>query len=163
MKRKIISLQVLLLCLFFPITVCSQTAYAYLEDGVLTFKYGNRPNTGCDWEIPEHAYSPIGWYGKDIYEVEFDPSFAAARPTTLNGWFQNCTALWRITGLQYLNTSQVTNMASMFYNCPLLTEIDLRPLDTRNVTDMSYMFSGCSKLKRLDFSRFMTENLTKLV
>ncbi len=162
MRRIVTSLLVLTLCFAFPIKVWPQTAYAYLEDGVLTFKYGDRPNSGSDWVIPEHSYSPIGWYGKDIYEVEFDPSFAVVRPTACNSWFQNCSGLWRITGLQYLNTSQVTTMAHMFDNCPLLTEIDLLPLDTRNVTDMSYMFRGCSKLKRLDFSQFMTGNLTNM-
>ena len=162
MRRIITSLIAFTLCFVFPIKGWSQTAYAYLEDGVLTFKYGNRPNSGCDWVIPEFSYSPIGWYGMDIYEVVFDPSFAVVRPTTCNGWFENCSGLWRISGMQYLNTSQTTNMASMFKNCPLLTEIDLSNFDTRNVTDMSNLFSGCSKLKRLDLSGFITGNLTKM-
>lgn len=38
-----------------------------------------------------------------------------------------------ITGLEYLNTSQVTNMGRMFEQCRLLTEIDLSHFNTADV------------------------------
>lgn len=43
-----------------------------------------------------------------------------------------------------VDTSNVTNMDNMFYNCSALTTIP--QLDTSNVTNMSAMFSGCSAL-----------------
>lgn len=43
-----------------------------------------------------------------------------------------------------LNTSNVTNMNSMFQNCTNLTEIPL--LNTSSVTNMQNMFSGCTSL-----------------
>ena len=51
------------------------------------------------------------------------------------------------------NTSGVTNMFDMFYNCKKLTNIiGLSTLDTSNVTNMSYMFSDCSSLTIIDLS-----------
>ena len=47
---------------------------------------------------------------------------------------------------------EVTNMASMFYNCSALTSIDLSKFNTGKVTAMSYMFSGCKSLKGLDLT-----------
>ncbi|MCR4852111.1 MAG: cellulase family glycosylhydrolase [Prevotella sp.] len=51
-----------------------------------------------------------------------------------------------IEGLEYLNTSNVTNMAYMFNGCSALTSLDISNFDTQNVTDMSGMFKDCSLL-----------------
>lgn len=55
--------------------------------------------------------------------------------------FENCKLLTRIP---LLNTSKVTNMNSTFDDCSSLTEIPL--IDTSKVTYMAYVFSGCSSL-----------------
>lgn len=47
----------------------------------------------------------------------------------------------RIVYLPKIDTSGVTNMNSMFYNCYSLVSIPL--LDTSSVTNMSYVFSSC--------------------
>lgn len=47
--------------------------------------------------------------------------------------------------LEGLDTSNVTNMTYMFYNCSNLTTIP--QLDTSNVTDMTYMFYNCLRLE----------------
>ena len=44
------------------------------------------------------------------------------------------------------NTSNVTNMGSMFRDCSSLTSLDLSNFNTSNVTNMEYMFSECYKL-----------------
>lgn len=46
--------------------------------------------------------------------------------------------------LKYDDTSSVTNMSYMFYNCSNLTTIP--QLDTSSVTNMNNMFYNCSKL-----------------
>ena len=46
--------------------------------------------------------------------------------------------------IKYEDTSNVTNMILMFYNCSRLTSIPL--IDTSNVTNMNSMFKDCSKL-----------------
>ena len=60
------------------------------------------------------------------------------------------------------NTSNVTNMFRMFYDCESLTSLDLSSFNTSNVTDMSYMFSWCSSLTSLDLSSFNTANVTNM-
>ena len=44
------------------------------------------------------------------------------------------------------NTSNVTNMAGVFFRCRRFNQCLL--WDTSNVTDMSYMFDGCTSLRR---------------
>lgn len=44
-----------------------------------------------------------------------------------------------------LDTSQVTSMSYMFYDC--LSLVSVPDLDTSKVTNMNFMFSGCSSLK----------------
>ena len=60
------------------------------------------------------------------------------------------------------NTSNVTDMNSMFQFCNGLTSLDVSSFDTNNVTDMSYMFNGCSCLTSLDVSNFNTNNVTNM-
>ena len=52
-----------------------------------------------------------------------------------------------ITYFPLLNTLNIKNMNSMFYDCKNLKEIPL--LDTSNVVNMSLMFDGCENLKKL--------------
>ena len=69
-------------------------------------------------------------------------------------------SLQSITGLEYLNTTQVTNMSSMFYYCNSLTSLDLSSFNTSSVTTLAGMFNGCSGLTRLDLSSFKTSKVT---
>jgi surface protein len=59
-----------------------------------------------------------------------------------------------------LNTSNVTSMERMFYNCTNLTSLDLSNFDTSNVTIMPWMFRNCSNLTSLDLSNFDMTNVT---
>ena len=65
-----------------------------------------------------------------------------------------------IEGLEYLDTSNVTNMMGMFSDCTTLTELDVSNFDTSNVTDMSSMFYFCENLTELDLSNFDTSMVT---
>ena len=56
--------------------------------------------------------------------------------------FAGMRNLTNIYNLNYVNTSMVTDMSYMFYNCRNLTELDVSGFDTSNVTDMNSMFSG---------------------
>ena len=60
------------------------------------------------------------------------------------------------------NTSNVTNMSGMFYNCIILTSLDLSGFDTSNVTNMSDMFYDCNYLSELNLSSFNTSNVTNM-
>ena len=62
--------------------------------------------------------------------------------------------------LEYFDTSNVTDMNSMFFGCSSLTSLNLTSFDTSNVTSMGFMFPGCSSLTSLDLSNFDTSNVT---
>ena len=96
-----------------------------------------------------------------LHSVIIDPSFADARPTSTYYWFGNCFALKTISGLEYLNTSEVTTMECMFMDCPELTELDLSHFETSKVTSMNNMFYGFSGTT-LDLSTFDTSNVTDM-
>ena len=64
--------------------------------------------------------------------------------------------------LSNADTSNVTNMQSMFDNCINLKQVDISSFDTSNVTNMSFMFRGCSSLESLDVSSFDTSNVTNM-
>ena len=106
-----------------------------------------------------------GWYADGNYSkvtsVVFSPQFAGVKPTSTYAWF-TMSRLKSITGLEYLNTSQVTNMGRMFEQCWLLTEIDLSHFNTANVKSMASMFSGCHSLKTIDLSTFNTAKVENM-
>ena len=72
------------------------------------------------------------------------------------------TLLKDITGLSYLNTSEVTDMWGMFYDCESLENIDVSHFDTSNVTNMWGMFYDCESLENLDVSHFDTSKVTDM-
>ena len=97
-----------------------------------------------------------------IVHIVFDKSFSTYTPTSLRRFFEDLTKLETITGLEYLNTENVTDMGHMFYNCSSLTSLDVTHFNTENVTDMSYMFSDCSSLTSLDVTHFNTAKVTNM-
>ena len=70
--------------------------------------------------------------------------------------------LTSIENLALLDTSDVTNMGTMFCNCRGLTSLDLSNFDTANVTSMCGMFFGCMGLTSLDVSHFDTAKVTDM-
>jgi len=76
--------------------------------------------------------------------------------------FHDFTTATRIDCLEYLDTSQVTNMVGMFYECGNIRNLDLSHFDTSKVTNMNNMFYGCGNLLSLDVSSFDTSNVTSM-
>lgn len=149
-------------------TIVANIAYTVYDNGTLTFKYGEfTPNGTTSWDVSDTGSSDafLDWNLRmdgPLKHVVFDPSFAQARPKSCYAWFDACNNLEDITGLEYLNTSEVTNMAWMFEACSKLTSIDLTHFDTSNVTDMNRMFAGNENLTTLDLSSFNTSKVTDM-
>ena len=148
----------------------SKEAYAVYTPSNTTLSFycdnkrSTRTGTTYDLVIPGSNY-PM-WHTDDIYlsvtRVVFDPSFAEARPTTTRCWFYHMTSLESITGINYLNTSEVTHMGEMFYECSGLTSLDVSHFNTAKVTHMGEMFYECSGLTSLDVSNFNTAKVTNM-
>ena len=132
--------------------------------------------------------SRLGIDTGNIKSVVFDKSFNTYALTSLIDFFKNCSGLETISGLEYLNTANVTdisymfaycsqlsslnlsnfnttkvkNMYSMFYYCSQLSSLNLSNFNTANVKNMSYMFNKCQNLSSLDLSMFNTANVTNM-
>ena len=103
--------------------------------------------------------SLLGIKASTIKNIVFDESFKTYAPTSLSGFFNGCETLETISGLEYLNTANVTEMDNMFNGCSALTSLDLTKFNTANVEFMYHMFDGCSALKSLDLTNFNTANV----
>ena len=133
--------------------------YAALYDSKLTFYYdmAREERSGIKFDLNTNGTTPPDWdaYKKDITAVAFDPMFAYARPVVTYCWFNQMINLKEIEGIEYLNTSEVTDMTSMFFGCSSLTSIDVSHFDTRKATSMHSMFRN-SGITSLDLSNFET-------
>ena len=155
-KALLFRLAVLLAAMMCALGASAAEAYACYtpSNTTLTFYYDSQRSsrTGTTYDLNTGNYSP-GWYtdgtNANVSEVKFDPSFADARPTTCHSWFRDMAQLQTIYGLNYMNTSAVTHMVSMFRGCSSLTVLDLSSFSTANVIAMGGMFMGCSNLRTI--------------
>ena len=132
-------------------------------NGTLTFQYGvHKVFEKEEYLLKEERKLPEWYDNSRITKVVFDKSFAQAQPTTCFCWFADLDNLKTIEGIENLNTSKVTNMMSMFWNCTALTSLDLSHFDTKNVEDMTQLFYNCSSLTSLDLSNFDTSKAEKM-
>ena len=78
--------------------------------------------------------------------------------------FRKMGALVDVSGLSFVNTSNVTNTTWMFAYCEQLSNIDaLSSWDTSNVTLMSAMFISCSSLANISaLSNWNTSKVTNM-
>ena len=90
------------------------------------------------------------WTGATLTSVTFDESFGNYHDlTSLYRWFYSCSALTGITGLEYLNTENVTTMENMFKGCGALIELDLTNFNVGKVTSTYMMFDQCTSLETI--------------
>jgi len=137
------------------------------EGKTLTFYYDLMKTDRGGLDIGPFSGYPNwqSWYEarENITKVIFDESFAYY--TSLKStayWFYRCNNLNNITGMEYLNTENVTDMTLMFYFCSSLTSLDLSNFKTDNATKMNGLFGHCTGLTSLDVSKFKTDNVTTM-
>ena len=82
---------------------------------------------------------------------------------TMKDMFSNCDSLISFTE-NNLNTSKVTDISYMFYECKQLSEIsDISKWDTSNITNMNSMFKGCELLINIpNISKWDTSQVTDM-
>ncbi|WP_164515895.1 BspA family leucine-rich repeat surface protein [Bifidobacterium dolichotidis] len=122
----------------------------------------------CKWEITEdgelrihpgkaadtESINTVPWaqYAHDITKITAEEDVNTSAVTHMDYLFYNCANLEAIDGLDYWDTSHVTSMRRMFSGDSVLPTIALCQLlswDTSSVTDMTSMFSYCYKLDSL--------------
>ncbi len=137
---------------------------AYNGDSkTLTFYYDDKmleTTATKKMSLPAYGETPLWSANKgDITTVTFDQSFEEARPINCARWFEGMSKLTTINQLEYLNTSEVTDMDSLFYGCSSLTSVDLSHFNTAKVESMNSMFREC-KAATLNLSTFNTSHVT---
>ena len=166
---------ILLMLLLLPTRMVAQKAASsskyiatYESDTeTLTFeKYeGESLPSDSESEWVEDGKSVFEMFGsslRDIKHIVINESFKTFTPTTLSCFFAALSELETITGLEYLNTANVTDMSFLFDHCQKLTSLDLSNFNTAKVTNMNRMFSNCSNLKAIYASdKFITAAVTK--
>ena len=118
--------------------------YAEVDGTNMTLKCGDAAPEGTQKYDGSDTWNLS--FCKTITTATIDESCASHTGTTLALLFSNCYQLEAITGLNNLNTANVTRMVAMFYNCKALTTIYVSSWDTGNVTESSEMFWGCTSL-----------------
>lgn len=159
----------LMLMLLQPAVAQTQTRQMYArldkETQTLTLYYGTNYKES-DYGISLLTGSPL-WQTtaerKKIKTVVFDESCKDARPKDCGGWFWLFEALTTIEHLDYLNTSEVDDMRSMFRECTSLETLDLSSFNTEKVTNMSKMFVGSTNLRTINLPKgFIGSSVTDL-
>ena len=146
-----------------------KTAYAVYLNGTLTFYYDTKSEqkNGELYDNLTRANADDKWgaHKLDIIRVVFDSSFANATPTSTAYWFNGCTNAEEIVGLEYLNTSKVTSMYSMFNaigkNSKKMTTLDVSGFTTGKVKNMGSMFKNNTSLTTIFVGEgWTTESVT---
>ena len=85
--------------------------------------------------------------------------------TDMRNMFFECGKLTEIEGLEKLDTSKVEDMSCMFLGCYDLKSLpNISNWHTNKVTNMSHMFYGCNSLGSLhDISKWDTSNVTNMI
>ena len=166
---------ILLMLLFLPARMVAQkeaSSSKYIatfdsDTETLTFeKYEGESLPGeSESEWVEDGKSVFEMFGssylRDIKHIVINESFKTFTPTTLSCFFAALSELETITGLEYLNTANVTDMSSLFDHCQKLTSLDVTHFNTAKVTNMYKMFRSCG-LTSLDLSNFNTAKVTNM-
>ncbi|MCD8191043.1 MAG: BspA family leucine-rich repeat surface protein [Clostridiales bacterium] len=84
-----------------------------------------------------------------VTAIHFDGNFDTSNVTDMTMMFYDCHAL-KSLDVSGFNTANVVNMGGMFCNCASLTALDVSGFDTSRVEDMSGMFGGCYDLEALN-------------
>ncbi len=114
-----------------------------------------------EYDNPDAKYKIYGWIDSEGNCYWWSNAEAAIMTDGSSSMF---AALDNVKSINTsgINTSNVTDMSRMFYDCYTLTELDLSNFDTRNVTNMCNMFASCHELTELNLSNFNTKNVTDM-
>ncbi len=114
------------------------------------------------WDVSEEGNGRVlAWVTGQApaYDLYIAGRGGVRAPENCFGLFAGYANAASITFGTAFDTSEVTDMGSMFTLCVKLTNLDVHNFDTSHVTDMHYMFSGCYSLTDLDLSSFDFSNV----
>ena len=102
--------------------------------------------------------SYLFYYLSNVKEIAFD-NFDTSQVTNMGSMFRDCSSLTSLDVSKF-KISRVTNISLMFASCNNVTSLDVSKFDTSKVTNMGGMFEWCTSLTSLDVSKFDTSQVT---
>ena len=136
----------------------------YTRDQIasVTFLTSTKKASSDSWDVSEDQDgSVMAWVepnGK-LYDLYIGADGGVLAPEDCSSLFASYENLSRIDFGNAFDTSNVTNMSSMFYGCKVLTELNVSGFDTAKVTNMCHMFQKCTMLIYPDLSGFDVSNV----
>jgi len=131
-------------CSGITITSLNQCAYSQGQLGDIVF------------DIDTSSCSNFSYMCGSAYCTSFDLSkLDTSNSTSFAALFYNCQTASTIVppANGYQHASQLNSLQFMFYNCKLITSLDLSGLgDLYYIASMNGMFQACSALTNIDFS-----------
>jgi len=175
---RLMALTACMVFLSFEVNIRAQVPIALYNEETQTLTFSVVKNMEAEKYATMEKYEGCFWQGEDVVNVSNNPgwwefrdniktvvisrTFSQCKPKSTLRWFMSFVNLETIKGLEYLDTSEVTNMESMFDYCSSLKEIDVSGFNTSKVTNMIEMFQHCESLLDLNLSGFDTSNVTNM-
>jgi surface protein len=117
--------------------------------------------------VPKKSISAERAWGFDGIEFYLDQNgvleiivFKGLKITgSMSGTFLDMANLVSISGLELVDTSEVTDMSNLFRSCTSLNNIDINQLETGNALLTSGMFYDCMAFESMDLSEMDFKNV----
>ena len=113
---------------------------------------------GNEIELGEPEIYQVGYY-RDNADITEATTMVNETHTDLSEMFYCCTELTTINNIELWDTSNITNMSSMFFYCRSLETLDLSSFTLNSAMSIVNMFSDCSSLETLDIRNFDMGNV----
>ena len=122
------------------------------DGSILAWMSGNNLYVASNGKIAPNP-NASNMFGRfvNLKEINFGRNFDTSNVTNMSYMFYNCRSLAKLN-LSCFNTSRVENMIRMFSGCSSLVYLDLSNFHTSSVTNTTGMFDGCDALKTIAYS-----------
>ncbi len=130
----------------------------------IDFVFSKKPDNYIgSWDVSSDKSNSIIAYYSDVdnnslYELTVVSNGKIMAPKSSSYLFAYFSNMYTIN-FENFDTSDVTDLSRMFYNCKLLKAADLTSFDVRKVTTIYDLFSYCEKISSIDVSNWQTDSL----
>jgi len=98
----------------------------------------------------------------NVQSIEFNDCFDTSNVSNMHSMFQDCASLTNLD-LSCFDTSKVEDMGWMFWRCTNLQRVETGSFNTGNVESMRSMFNECENLSEIDVSGFDTSKVNSML